>query len=282
MRIISNLSGFVICVIVALLLYGLGTPQAVAQDGSREYIPFVEESKVWYCGYWHPDESFPITPEDPSGIGIDCIFTIHGDTQINGKEYKKVYCQFEEYYDDNEQHYYCAVREEACQVFIVEAGETEEKLIYDFSHPKEVILLTYNDCKIGRTSGDRRHDFLPGQLEYTVCNLVGNELDYSNNSSVWIDGVGACLYNPFALEFNSNNPKFGKVINVVTCMKDGKYIFNMEWMTEPISKLDICRISSQNQFKVYNLEGCQLTQNLQRGINIVQTQDGKVRKIVMK
>ena len=46
------------------------------------------------------------------GEGIDCIFTMCGDTLMNGKEYKKVYCQFEEYYGDKERHYYCAVREE--------------------------------------------------------------------------------------------------------------------------------------------------------------------------
>ena len=63
-----------------------------------------------------------ITPEDPLGMGIDCIFTMCGDTLMNGKEYKKVYCQFDEYYGDKERHYYCAVREEAYQVFIMEEG----------------------------------------------------------------------------------------------------------------------------------------------------------------
>ena len=92
--------------IALLVLFCFGIPNTFAQEGGREYVPFVEEGKVWYCGYWHPHEVFPSTFEDIDGEGIDCIFTIAGDTLINDKEYKKVYCQFEEFYGDGEQHYY--------------------------------------------------------------------------------------------------------------------------------------------------------------------------------
>ena len=111
----------------------------------RVYVPFVEEGKVWYCGYSHPGSCFPQTFEDPKGDGIDCVFTMCGDTQINDKIYKKVYCQFEDYYGDNEQHYYCAVREDAYRVYMIEDGATEEKLLYDFSSPEESLILTYNN-----------------------------------------------------------------------------------------------------------------------------------------
>ena len=123
------------CIIVALILSGLGTTNVMAQEGRSEYVPFVEEGKAWYCGYFHSyDNIFPVTPEDLEGEGIDCIFTMRGDTQISRKDYKKVYCQYKEYYGDEEQHYYCAVREENYRVFIIENGTTEEKLLYDFSH----------------------------------------------------------------------------------------------------------------------------------------------------
>ena len=201
------------------------------------YVPFVEEGKTWYCGYWHPYANFPSTPEDPGGEGIDCIFTICGDTLVNGKDYKKVYCQFEEYYGDNEQHYYCAVREEAYRVFIMEEGTTEEKLLYDFSRPNEMITLNYDDYRFARSKGVHRDDFLPGQLEYHVYKFTEDgEVDYINDSSSWIDGVGDYLTNPFAFEFTFlpyGEPKFGKDISVITCMKDGKYIFNNEWMAVP-------------------------------------------------
>ena len=110
--------------ILFLILAMFMTMGASAQE-ERVYVPFVEEGKCWYLGYFHPRDVFPASLEDPEGEGVDCIFTMRGDSLIGDREYKKVYCQFEEYYGDTEQHYYCAVREEAYQVFIVE-GETTE------------------------------------------------------------------------------------------------------------------------------------------------------------
>ena len=104
--------------VFSLLLF-LAVQTVLFAQGDN-YIPFVEEGKVWYCGYSHPDVTFHATAEDPSAKGIDCIFTMQGDTVINGKTYKKVYCQFKEYYGDEDLHYYCAVREEDYRVYIVE------------------------------------------------------------------------------------------------------------------------------------------------------------------
>ena len=119
-------------VLVSFALFCIGTSKAIAQE-EREYVPFVEEGKVWYCGHTHSmDEHFPHSLEDPCGWGIDCIFTMSGDTLINGQEYKKVYCQYGDYYGDEEQHYYCAVREEGYQVFIIEEEAKDEKTIYNF------------------------------------------------------------------------------------------------------------------------------------------------------
>lgn len=206
--------------------------------GRPSYVPFVEEGKTWYCGYDHDIEDiFPWKPEDPSAVGIDCIFTMCGDTLMNGKEYKKVYCQFEEYYGDKEQHYYCAVREVACRVFIMEEDATEEQLLYDFSRPGETITLNHDGIQFARSVGWHRYDFLPNQLVYTVCKFTEDgDVDYVNDSDSWADGVGDLLNNPFAIElrfFPFDEPKFGKEIMVRTCMKEGKYIFSDEWMAEP-------------------------------------------------
>ena len=142
-------------------------------------MPFVEEGKSWYCGYYHTWEAFPATLEDPSGEGIDCIFTMIGDTLINSKNYKKVFCQYEEHYGDKDLHYYCAVREEAYQVFIVEEKSSEERLIYDFSHPGELVTFTTNGNEYVRNGGIRHYGFLSGQLDYTLTTYRNGELDYS-------------------------------------------------------------------------------------------------------
>ena len=262
-------------VIFTLALCSLGTLNSMAQEERSEYVPFVEEGKAWYCSRGgHLYDNPPVTAEDPNGEGIDCIFTMHGDTLINDREYKKVYCQFEEYYGNKEQHYYCAVREEASQVFIIEEKTAEEKLIYDFSQTGKTITLSYNDTKYVRTGGGRRYDFLSGQLEFSVCKLSGDEIQYSYGSSSWIDGVGAYNYNPFSLEipFLLNEPKLGKEIFVVTCMKDGKYIYDLDWMAEPIEVTSI-NDSFQNDDSIqknytYDLQGRRLADKPQKGVYI--------------
>ena len=183
----------------------------MAQE-EREYVPFVEEGKAWYCS----SKSYvgPITSEHPEGEGVDCIFTMCGDTLVNDREYKKVYCQFEDYYGDKEQHYYCAVREDAYRVFIIEEEETEENLIYDFCNPKEFVTLTYNDFPFVRTDGWHLYGFPTDQLIYAVCQFTEDgEVDYSNDPCFWVDGVGNIGHNPFAFEFNFlpyDEPKLGK------------------------------------------------------------------------
>ena len=271
-----DLFGFFVHVIFALVLC-MGTLKANAQEGEREYVPFVEEGKVWYCGYAHSeDDIFPKRPEDPEGKGIDCIFTMYGDTLINDKEYKKVFCQYVEYYGDEEQYYYCAVREEDCQVFIIEEEMTDEKLIYDFSRPEEFVTLSYNDFQFVRTDGEHRYYFLPGQYWYVVCKFTEDgEVDFSNNSSCWIDGVGDAGNNPFAFEFTFlpvDVCKLGKRIRTITCMKDGKYVYNLQWMAEPMgtSIYDNNHIdNSPKDSNFYDLQGRRIDNTPTRGVYIV-------------
>jgi len=261
----------------------LGNMSTNAQELDDEYIPFVEEGKTWYCGYWHPLENSPATFEDPLGNCIDCIFTMCGDTEINDKTYKKVYCQFKEYYGDEEQHYYCAVREEDYRVYIVEEDATEERPLYDFSHSTELILLNINDQTFARTGGYRRYNFLPSQLEYMVCHYLDDKVDYVNDTGFWVSGAGAVFNNPFTFEFcNSlfDERKFGKAISVRSCIKDGEYIFNEDWMSMPIETSINGRNYTNNSLKdvhIYDLQGRRLSAQPTKGVYI---QNGK--KYVVK
>jgi hypothetical protein len=247
----------------------------MAQEERSEYVPFVEEGKAWYCGYFHSyDNIFPVTPEDLEGEGIDCIFTMRGDTQISRKDYKKVYCQYKEYYGDEEQHYYCAVREEAYQVFIVDGETMEEKLIYDFSHPYELITITFNGRQFARTEGGRRYNFLPGQLEYVFCTIRDGEVLYNSGASSWIEGVGAPKNNPFTFEYNYllyDKTKFGIDIFLRSCIVDGKQIFSATWMAVPCVPLAIDdRTYIDNTKKssyLYDLSGRRIV-NPKRGLYI--------------
>ena len=259
--------------ILFLILATFMTMGASAQE-EREYVPFVEEGKCWYLGYFHPRDVFPASLEDPEGEGVDCIFTMRGDTLIGDREYKRVFRQFEEYYGDTEQHYYCAVREEAYQVFIVEGETTEEKLIYDFSRPNEVIKLNFKGYPFTRTDGWRRYDFLPGQLEYKICDYVDDNAEEYNSLFHWIDGVGSPFYNPFAFEFSRllfDQPDYGEGLSLRSCIMDGKQIFSATWMAMPCVPLAINdRTYIDNTKKssyLYDLSGRRVV-NPKRGLYI--------------
>ena len=197
-----------------------------AEEWDHEYVPFVEEGKVWNCNN---------TDCADAGV-VDFVFTMRGDTLIGENIYKKVLCQYEKYFGDNEQHYYCAVREEAYHVYLVEAETKEEKLIYDFSHPKDKLILSYDGKEFERMPGTHVDlAYWPSKLLcfplYPLNDTSGEALDFSWG---WMEGVGIPFGNPFAggLNINKTDPLFGKT-NVVTCIKDGKCLFDFEWLAAP-------------------------------------------------
>ena len=62
----------------------LESMNATAQEWDHEYVPFVEDGKIWNCTVRTPEV---ILDE------INCIFTMKGDTLIDENLYKKVFCQ---------------------------------------------------------------------------------------------------------------------------------------------------------------------------------------------
>lgn len=232
---------------------------------SKEYIPFVEEGKVWICRAVSNTYGTP--------IGYDVYFTMNGDTEINGKIYKKVYCKFVKYYEDSEQHYFCAVREEDGCVFIVEPEAEEEKLLYDFSSPEQILELSYDDQTFVRNSGTV-DEYYPNMMNYRLYESLG-ELNHGyGNIGVWKEGVGSMYVNPFACElFSRSRTKFPCSIEVQECMKsNGNYI----WRPVPIPINSVQEIiRDANEGNKYNLQGRRLNENSAKGIYI---QNG--RKVV--
>ena len=200
-------------------------PVAQEWNNDHEYVPFVEEGKVWNCG--------SISPGAATDESVDCIFTMIGDTLIGKYNYKKVFCQYEKYYGDNEQHYYCAVREETYRVFVVENQSTQEKTIYDFSHPQETLILSYDDHKFARTSGYHMAYFPTKQLDFNLYEISGGDVNYYYGLGTWIEGVGFVEGNPFACELYGNQQSFDNHIIVISCMNNGKGLYELEWLAQP-------------------------------------------------
>jgi len=253
---------------------------------AQEVVTFVEEGKTWYClthSHANDDPQPPISPEDPLGMGIDCIFTMAGDTLISDNTYKKVYCQHEEEYGDKEPHYYCAVREEDGRVLCVGTDMEEEKLLYDFSSPNETLYLCYGDHKFGRSPRWPMNYWPSVQMVFLVCELTGSnndQLAYSHDVGTWVEGVGSVSGNPFDFELVSDRPSASaQWIELVSCMADGKIFFNREWLSEPIGPVDIHSPLGLNKFAasmIYDLQGRCLQGQPRRGLYI---QDGQ-KKVV--
>ena len=248
-----------------LVILSWGGMKTVAQEWDHEYIPFVEEGKVWNCNN---------TDDADAGV-IDFVFTLRSDTLIGDNIYKKVLCQYEKYYGDDKQHYYCAVRENEYRVYLVETETTDEKLIYDFSRPNDKLMLSYDGQEFVRMPGSHVDiAFWPSkQLCFPLYDTSGKAIDISWG---WMEGVGIPFGNPFAggLNINKTDPLFGFII-VVTCIKDRECLYDFDWLVQPTIIQETEK--SVPIGSIYDLSGRRVQGTPKKGVYI---QNGK--KVVIK
>jgi len=270
--------------IAMLVIILIGSMKTVAQEWDHEYFPFVEEGKVWNC-----------CAISPQNVDIaNCFFTMSGDTLINDNTYKKVSCQFKDFYGDEEQHYYCAVREEDYRVFIVEAETKEEKMLYDFSHPQEDIILSYDGRNFARGAGFYYGNVFPptGQLCFKIFegDVVQGPTCYPYN--IWVEGAGPFLGNPFVAGGlidcgDEPDPIFGYPLYLISCIKGEKRMYHTDWSAvifidpedeeeegDPTSIQEMSK--STPDAPIYDLQGRRLSAAPQKGVYI---QNGK-KKLV--
>ncbi len=251
-----------------LVFVFLGNINIFAQETDDEYIPFVEEGKTWIYS--------AISDIYGTPIGRDVYFTMNGNTVINDKTYKKVYCKFVNYYKDSEQHYFCAVREESLRVFIVEPDTEEEKLLYDFSLPDEKLELSYDDQTFVRNSGTIDEHF-SNMMNYKLYESFDAINHGYSGIGVWKEGVGAVYVNPFACElYGRSMTKFPCPIELLYCMKsNGEYIWRP--FSTPINSIRETFNENPEDIVLYDLQGRRLNNKPCQGIYI---QNGK--KVVIK
>ena len=73
------------------------------------------------------------------------------------------------------------------------------------------------------------------QLIFMLYGTSGGEIDYYYGYGDWVEGVGIYGGNPFAGGLNSNKTDslFGYPIVLISCMKDEKCFYMMDWIAEP-------------------------------------------------
>ena len=132
---------------------------------------FVKEGKTWEC-YWFVD-------------GKDYVYTITGDTIINGTAYKKMYL-------DGKYQY--AVRQDGQKVYWMRETEEEEMLVYDFGLNAGDVFVYDNLVKLRVLKVDTVNvngiDFRRLHVQ-TVFDDSNNENENPDESSYyWVEGVG--------------------------------------------------------------------------------------------
>ena len=252
------------CFAIVLVYSCLGMQQVSAQDWDHEYVPFVEEGKVWNC---ISEDSYLYGP-----YLIDCIFTMHGDTLIGNHSYKKVLCQYEKCYGDNEQHYYCAVREEAYQVFFVAKDASEESLLCDFSSPSEIKVMTHGDITFARYHATHIDGYPTKQYEFMLCAIIDGEANPSYGYGGWLEGVGS-IYGgtPFDGILGGYDQTITPRVDLMSCKVGEKYIFKEGWLAQPSSVTSSTERTAP-QKELFDLQGRRLQGEPKHGVYI---QNGK-------
>ena len=229
-----------------------------------DYHSLLKEGKTW--NYLFHDvnkwEQYEKT-EDRSYI-------IKGDTIIGGKSYKKMLQVTPE-----GTNYYCALREENCQVLMYVDDAKQDTLLYDFNlKPEEEYVI--NDV----------------HLEFVYSEVV----DFHNNplavyhykrwlyepwnSGVFIivEGVGTRQgWNVFDNFRTLPTNGIYKLEEFLSCYEDGECIFTCEDFQQISTDIKSVNRIYEHNAPIYNLQGLRLNSALRKGIYI---QNGK--KVVMK
>ena len=190
--------------------------QVILYAQENNYIPFVEEGKVWNMRYQN-DEGY-LYPD------YEYSYYIEGDTLVSGINCKKLYTYNEN--DDGLAEYKMALYETEKNVYFIPSGSTESYILYDFHipegtsavvsdpiHPEWELEMRNNKNGMTKTNGISRH-----------CLFVNRVYDSFEDfpSGWWIEGIGSELgpLNTWGFGATGNSRYF------LNCEVNGETVFN--------------------------------------------------------
>ena len=190
-----------------------------------DHRTFVQEGKVWkmkrLVRSWKCDGfgRLKLTPSEWSTFS----YTMCGDTLIDSHQMKKVYCNDPLRNGDEDEHYFCAVREEDFRVYIIYAEQVDEHILYDFRANGQCEDVVFTDLWNENCQGypqnfdvtvireTHSEDYMItingyptlyldtdyyGKIHNISANGITQELDLHENK-VTIEGVGCVESDPF-------------------------------------------------------------------------------------
>lgn len=201
-----------------------------------DYRPFIEEGKQWTVGYWRYF--------DTEAFRTD-VYSIKGDTIIGSLTCSKLLTA---------DRYVGALYEEGRKVWLIQPGETDLKLLYDFGAKVGDELLLNGGTAI-KVTDVRTIDYHGRQMR-CICfedesDIWGRE-DEDISQSVWIEGVGSCIG---PLRNCLLNNLVGLAVSVVSCRSRNGIIY--ENADSPCGRLADLR--AQTDYRELVEEGKQWT-----------------------
>ena len=156
-------------------------------DDDMAYRPFVEDGKVWKVG------TIPSSPESP--VQVVDYYYFDGDTIINGKTCKQMWCQ--RYVNPDYADYSALTQtsslskvgawyEEDKKVYVCREGTQGMQMLYDFSLEANDTLML-NDYQPYYTVGPKQTGGLKGFKGVYRDIMIAQNGDYC---TTWLEGVG--------------------------------------------------------------------------------------------
>lgn len=212
------------------------------QAQSQDYIPLVEDGKVWNMELVSTWQSWP-----DYGVVRTEKWELKGDTVIGGVSYIK-------YYEDGV--YRGAMREADKKVYIYHRfdADNQESLLYDFSM-KEGDRVSFNDIEFVLASEDYIES---GNMAFRQMKLA--DVNNTGEINYWIEGVGA-LEGPLNPFYSMRTG--GVDISITSCYVDEKCIYS-----RLADGIDLPSAVIGKESLIYDLHGRRLEQKPAKGIYI--------------
>ncbi len=159
------------------------------------HFPTSDDNPIWQLKY---ESMFVDTPRYST-------YGMIGDTTINSFKYSRVYRISDTIpVNENIKYYYGAIREDLDKkrVYIIENGQTQEQLLYDFSAELndtilyDSVVFYYDYCMAGPLFIESLFVYNIDSISIRNLKLKRMRVSGSADDGVWIQGVGN-LYMPF-------------------------------------------------------------------------------------
>jgi len=232
-----------------------------------DYIPLVEEGKVWNYG-----EDADLT--SPTLYS----YFIMGDTVIGGQEYKKL---FKQTHEDGMTVYHAAIRESEKRVFTIMADSDKETLLYEFGMTAGSVIrysenfgLEFSPSWLVKGSDGRIYQLIG--MRYEWYNLEPGD-QYILGSCIWIEGVGSVDSDLFDPTRSYATDLFQSCYRDSICSFVFEDIFNYVSPDGIVEARKNGRNTTSSLHGIFDLQGRRLATQPRRGLYI---KDG--RKMVVK